>query len=139
MRTPTPNTDGEARVMVVCPWKLGEEQSTTDTSYHTICGHWISTCLYTHAFITPPLSNTDNSNDRYKCHINFELCNSVECVKYMYKYVYKGYDRVMYAITPSDESERRRQQQQRQRITSGGFVPYNEVCYLNCVYCLKDV
>ena len=40
----------------------------------------------------------------------------------MYKYVYKGHDRIMYAIKRSDEEER--QQQRRQR---GEFVPYNEV------------
>ena len=30
---------------------------------------------------------------RYKCHINVEICSSVEAVKYLYKYTYKGPDR----------------------------------------------
>ncbi|XP_028110293.1 uncharacterized protein LOC114308820 [Camellia sinensis] len=30
----------------------------------------------------------------YDCHINLEICSSVTCVKYLYKYVYKGLDRV---------------------------------------------
>lgn len=33
---------------------------------------------------------------RYDCHINVEVCLSVESVKYLYKYVYKGPDRTPY-------------------------------------------
>ena len=29
---------------------------------------------------------------KYNCHINVELCSTVKSVKYIYKYVYKGYD-----------------------------------------------
>ena len=32
---------------------------------------------------------------KYDCHLNVEVCNSVAAVKYLYKYVYKGHDRVM--------------------------------------------
>ncbi|KAM5554594.1 hypothetical protein ABKV19_022807 [Rosa sericea] len=31
---------------------------------------------------------------KYDCHINLEVCSSIKCVKYLYKYVYKGPDRV---------------------------------------------
>ena len=30
---------------------------------------------------------------RFQCHINVEHCNSISGVKYLYKYVYKGYDK----------------------------------------------
>ena len=29
---------------------------------------------------------------KYNAHINIEICTSVKCVKYIYKYIYKGYD-----------------------------------------------
>jgi hypothetical protein len=29
---------------------------------------------------------------KYNCHINVEVCASIKSVKYLYKYVYKGYD-----------------------------------------------
>ena len=29
---------------------------------------------------------------RYNCHINVEVCSSIQGVKYLYKYVYKGID-----------------------------------------------
>ena len=35
---------------------------------------------------------------KYSAHINVEICSSVTAVKYLYKYVYKGYDRVMASI-----------------------------------------
>ncbi|XP_077228508.1 uncharacterized protein LOC143861463 [Tasmannia lanceolata] len=31
---------------------------------------------------------------RYNCHINVEICSSIKAVKYLYKYIYKGHDRV---------------------------------------------
>ncbi|XP_020275831.1 uncharacterized protein LOC109850265 [Asparagus officinalis] len=31
---------------------------------------------------------------RYNCHINIEICSGIKAVKYLYKYIYKGHDRV---------------------------------------------
>jgi len=40
---------------------------------------------------------------KYNCHINVEICSSIRSVKYLYKYIYKGHDRVMISIeNPQD-------------------------------------
>ena len=38
----------------------------------------------------------------FDCHINLEVVSSVQAVKYIYKYVYKGSDRVMTSIAHGD-------------------------------------
>ncbi|XP_022891761.1 uncharacterized protein LOC111406602 [Olea europaea var. sylvestris] len=35
---------------------------------------------------------------KYDCHINVEICSSVKAVKCLYKYVYKGHDRVNFTV-----------------------------------------
>ncbi|KNZ78075.1 hypothetical protein J132_02265 [Termitomyces sp. J132] len=35
---------------------------------------------------------------KYKCHINVEVCASVEAIKYIHKYIYKGHDRTTLEI-----------------------------------------
>jgi hypothetical protein len=35
---------------------------------------------------------------RYNCHINVEVCNNIKCAKYLYKYVFKGHNRVSASI-----------------------------------------
>ncbi|KAL7137613.1 hypothetical protein ABFS83_10G105100 [Erythranthe nasuta] len=40
---------------------------------------------------------------RYNCHINVEICSGVTAVKYLYKYIYKGHDRVAVNISQNDE------------------------------------
>ena len=37
---------------------------------------------------------------KYNCHINSEICSSIKSVKYLYKYVYKGPDRVSVEVRP---------------------------------------
>ncbi|XP_074305530.1 uncharacterized protein LOC141640746 [Silene latifolia] len=36
---------------------------------------------------------------KYVCHLNVEICSTIKAVKYMYKYVYKGHDRISFAVT----------------------------------------
>ena len=38
----------------------------------------------------------------FDCHINVEVTSSIDCVKYLYKYVYKGTDRIMYKLRSLD-------------------------------------
>lgn len=42
---------------------------------------------------------------KYNCHINVETCTSVRAVKYLYKYVYKGYDKANVRVTRADRRE----------------------------------
>ena len=37
---------------------------------------------------------------KYNCHINTEVCCSIKSIKYLYKYVYKGPDRVSIEVRP---------------------------------------
>jgi len=37
---------------------------------------------------------------KYDCHINVEICSSVQAVKYLYKYIYKGSDKAMTKLEP---------------------------------------
>lgn len=39
----------------------------------------------------------------YVCHINIEICSSIKCVKYLYKYIHKGSGRVSIEVENSDE------------------------------------
>nr|GMD68303.1 uncharacterized protein LOC109176597 [Ipomoea batatas] len=32
--------------------------------------------------------------EKFDCHVNVEICAGIKCVKYIYKYIYKGHDRV---------------------------------------------
>ncbi|XP_073157303.1 uncharacterized protein [Henckelia pumila] len=42
---------------------------------------------------------------RYDCHINVEVCSGLTAVKYLYKYIYKGHDKVAVHIASGNEVE----------------------------------
>ena len=41
---------------------------------------------------------------KYNCHINVEIANGILAVKYLYKYIYKGHDRICISIQRESES-----------------------------------
>jgi hypothetical protein len=43
---------------------------------------------------------------RYKAHINVEVCTTVQAIKYIYKYVYKGRDKAILEIVNTDKIKR---------------------------------
>lgn len=56
---------------------------------------------------------------KFDCHINVEVCSTVKSIKYIYKYIYKGYDCATLRFSKSNDNE----------------VVYDEVdSYLNCRY-----
>ena len=40
---------------------------------------------------------------KYDCHINVEICSSITAIKYLFKYIYKGHDRVTVEVRNNDE------------------------------------
>ncbi|XP_021713446.1 uncharacterized protein LOC110681600 [Chenopodium quinoa] len=38
----------------------------------------------------------------FDCHVNVEVCSTIKAVKYLYKYVYKGHDKISYNVVPAD-------------------------------------
>ena len=42
---------------------------------------------------------------KFDCHINVEICSTIKAVKYLYKCIYKGHDRVAFYVTPEDNSQ----------------------------------
>lgn len=40
---------------------------------------------------------------KFDCHINVEICSTIKAVKYLYKYVYKGHDRISFVVNPNDQ------------------------------------
>jgi hypothetical protein len=43
---------------------------------------------------------------RYKAHINVEICTTVQAIKYIHKYVYKGRNKITLKIADTDEIKR---------------------------------
>ncbi|GAA0187451.1 hypothetical protein LIER_34739 [Lithospermum erythrorhizon] len=41
----------------------------------------------------------------FNCHFNIEICFDIRVIKYLYKYIHKGHDRVAFRISPDKERE----------------------------------
>lgn len=39
---------------------------------------------------------------KFDCHLNVEVCSTINAVKYLYKYVYKGHDRISFRLSTID-------------------------------------
>ncbi|PKA51799.1 hypothetical protein AXF42_Ash008028 [Apostasia shenzhenica] len=42
---------------------------------------------------------------RFDCHLNIDICSSVNSVKYLYKYIYKGHDKITFNVLKPKNSE----------------------------------
>ena len=58
---------------------------------------------------------------KYDCHINVEVCNSVQAVKYLYKYVYKGSDRCVVQMGKDIDEIR--------KYLDGRYISASEACW----------
>ncbi|KAG5512701.1 hypothetical protein RHGRI_038884 [Rhododendron griersonianum] len=41
----------------------------------------------------------------FDCHINVEVCSTIKAVKYLYKYIYKGHDKIIYRLVTTEQNE----------------------------------
>ncbi|KAG6673080.1 hypothetical protein I3842_16G093400 [Carya illinoinensis] len=41
----------------------------------------------------------------FDCHINVEICSTIKAVKYLYKYIYKGHDRVAFNLVSEQSTQ----------------------------------
>jgi PIF1-like helicase/Helicase len=58
---------------------------------------------------------------KFDCHINVEVCNSVQAVKYLYKYVYKGHDRA--AVVMGEDVD------EIKSYLEGRYISASEACW----------
>jgi hypothetical protein len=42
---------------------------------------------------------------QFDCHMNVEICSTIKLVKYTYKYIYKGHDKISYQIVADEEQD----------------------------------
>ncbi|XP_042988839.1 uncharacterized protein LOC122316384 [Carya illinoinensis] len=63
---------------------------------------------------------------KYNCHINVEICCTVKAVKYLYKYIYKGHDRVAFNIISKENNQ---QIDEIEQFQSGRWITPPEVMW----------
>ena len=64
---------------------------------------------------------------KYNCHINVEVANSILAVKYLYKYVYKGHDRMAVSLEKDKDSELPRDEVR--EYLDARYVSASEACW----------
>ncbi|XP_027120495.1 uncharacterized protein [Coffea arabica] len=42
---------------------------------------------------------------RFDCHMNVEICSTIQAVKYIYKYIYKGHDKILYQLSNGEANQ----------------------------------
>ncbi|XP_073307171.1 uncharacterized protein [Primulina huaijiensis] len=40
---------------------------------------------------------------KFNCHINVEICSTIQAIKYIYKYIYKGHDKILYKLLENEQ------------------------------------
>lgn len=60
---------------------------------------------------------------KFNCHLNVEVCTTVKSVKYIYKYVYKGYDSARVQLRDNQQTNQSQQQRTNQPQDQGTNQP----------------
>ena len=69
---------------------------------------------------------------KYNAHINVEICNTIGAVKYLFKYVYKGSDKVTFSLAkPTDQAQQESSTNQIKENQSQDFEIQNLKIKLN--------
>ncbi|XP_074319779.1 uncharacterized protein LOC141656686 [Silene latifolia] len=73
---------------------------------------------------------------KYDCHLNVEVCSTIKAVKYLYKYIYKGHDRV--SITVQDGIEQR-DYDEISAFQSARWMPPLEAVWRIFRFCMNEI
>jgi hypothetical protein len=72
---------------------------------------------------------------KYGAHLNVEICNEIQAVKYLFKYVHKGPDRITINISRNNSNPNSNQQSATPQTNENYQLPRNEVDnYINSRY-----
>uniref|UniRef100_A0A1I8AR22 Helitron helicase n=1 Tax=Steinernema glaseri TaxID=37863 RepID=A0A1I8AR22_9BILA len=63
---------------------------------------------------------------KYNAHINVEVCTSVRCVKYLFKYIYKGHDKANLFIVETNAVQLQPQAQSTQTLDHDEIQNYSD-------------
>ena len=73
---------------------------------------------------------------KFDCHLNVEICSTIKAVKYLYKYVYKGHDRITMNINLSDNVE---EVDEIKSFQSARWISPPEVMWRIYGFCLNEM
>ncbi|KAG7599001.1 Nucleic acid-binding OB-fold [Arabidopsis suecica] len=72
---------------------------------------------------------------RYRAHINVEWCNQTGSIKYLFKYITKGMDRVSVVVEPNEKSSKTTTTTEKSDSSNSGGTSKNEIQdFFNCRY-----
>ncbi len=68
---------------------------------------------------------------KYNAHINVEISNSIGAVKYLFKYVYKGSDKVEFSLQAPNEEQKQSNEQDKEPIDKDEIKEFQEARFVS--------
>ncbi|MCO5586010.1 hypothetical protein L7F22_039947 [Adiantum nelumboides] len=65
----------------------------------------------------------------FNAHINVEVCSTIQAVKYVYKYIYKGHDRATVRFHAAQDDSQRQHVDEIDMYLDGRYVSASEACW----------